>query len=52
VDIEAALEALHLLGLEAEEGAGEEVAAAEAPAEGAPAEGAECRLFVAPHRTA
>jgi type II secretory pathway predicted ATPase ExeA len=54
VDIEAALEALHLLGVEAEEGAAEEAVAsvAEAQPEGAAAEGSECRLFVAPPRPA
>jgi type II secretory pathway predicted ATPase ExeA len=52
VDIEAALEALHLLGLEAEEGAAEGVAAGEAPPEGATADDPSCRLFVAPPRTA
>jgi MSHA biogenesis protein MshM len=46
VDIEAALEALHLLGLEAEEGA-----AAGPPAAPA-AEDPSCRLFVAPPRPA
>jgi type II secretory pathway predicted ATPase ExeA len=53
VDVEAALEALHLLGLEAEEGGAEEVGAG---AGGAQAEGAaddpSCRLFVAPPRPA
>jgi type II secretory pathway predicted ATPase ExeA len=51
VDIEAALEALHLLGLEAEEGGAGEVAvsAGEAPGEG---EDPSCRLFVAPTQPA
>ncbi len=52
VDIEAALEALHLLGLEVEEGATEEVAVGEAQPEGAAADDPSCRLFVAPPRPA
>jgi type II secretory pathway predicted ATPase ExeA len=54
VDIEAALEALHLLGLGAEEGAAEEAGAGagEEQAEGAAAEDPSCRLFVAPPRPA
>ncbi|HZY83277.1 MAG TPA: AAA family ATPase [Gemmataceae bacterium] len=54
VDIEAALEALHLLGLEVEEGGAEEVGvgAGGAQAEGGgPADDPSCRLFVAPPRT-